>query len=1063
MRSGEKYFILYTAVFFLLLIPLSGLTDGIKEESRESNNSPVRSENKLVFHNETEVLDYAENNSLPGDGSEGKPIIFKEYNFTSYLTLAGEQCFELRNSKLHIEINNCSFEVGDGKTTTVGVFLIDSENITVKNCFFNDFDYSISAYNCNNIIVLNSSCYNTQVRTINFINDSQNIYISNCTFINGKYGPTFVDAKKVEIYNSYFSNFTKIMLSIYDNDKVELRNITSIDGGSLRIWDSKNVKAFKLNLTNGSASFSDYNKCIIENMYLNNTSGFSAGASEGTVYIRNTTIKNGLSNGFGGKVLFENNTITGCDKAMFGGVEYSIIKNNYIYNCYDGIDASFNNTHIINNHIWNIENKAIVLGRSGIAGNNIIENNILKKCKKGLVNYDDDDNNKIRSNKFIDIRDNSINITSLSSEEVLVYNNSFLSSNGSRIKCIDWVGASWDHNGIGNYWSDYKDRYPDALITEQGHWDPPYQIPGDGGSQDNYPLTGITDSDPPTITDRTKRIGSTGEQFQFNFTVEDDQIFGRSYIEEINLRYEYGEVSENVSITPTSEGNYQHIIEIPIDYIGIIKYRITARDIFNNRADSGWYTGQILDTIDPVLNDVEWDPETGESGGSVEIKISYDDNIEVEEVWINGTYTHSGDDVNVNPADIGESQATCNLGIPEDEYSWFNFTVTLIDSRNRFTSAPNFIMIKDVIAPEIIDVTSPDSVNTNESMEISASVEDNIEIGEVYLEYRFGEKLPQNISVYTVMDGVYTFNVHCPPDANGTVRYRIAVNDPEFNWNGTDWMESDIIDTVDPEIQIDPHQNTVFTGGEYTLEFGTSDNVKVERLETSVFQGGNELDFDLGGFDPYSITFTCPVDNQNDIEITLIAEDFFSNQVTETVTVSVVDNIPPDIGADYTITDNRLTIKANITDNIGVDFAYMRIGMNNYTLEEIDGAYRFEGEIDIEEGTYNVLIYGVDINSNMESIDAGEVEITDPEDGSSSFIYALLIAGAVVFIILVLILFFIFRKKKDDNEKPPEISTEGIRTEERDQSYDDLYGDQTSIEQEFVQSYSESGIYTSEE
>jgi len=48
----------------------------------------------------------------------------------------------------------------------------------------------------------------------------------------------------------------------------------------------------------------------------------------------------------------------------------------------------------------------------------------------------------------------------------------------------------WDdaYPSGGNYWSNYKDRYPDAKeMDESGIWDTPYVI--DENNQDNYPLT----------------------------------------------------------------------------------------------------------------------------------------------------------------------------------------------------------------------------------------------------------------------------------------------------------------------------------------------------------------------------------------------------------------------------------------------------------------------------------------------------------------------------------------------------------------------------------------------
>ena len=41
-------------------------------------------------------------------------------------------------------------------------------------------------------------------------------------------------------------------------------------------------------------------------------------------------------------------------------------------------------------------------------------------------------------------------------------------------------------DGVGNYWDDYLERYPNALQLN-GVWDTPYKIPG-RSFEDKYPL-----------------------------------------------------------------------------------------------------------------------------------------------------------------------------------------------------------------------------------------------------------------------------------------------------------------------------------------------------------------------------------------------------------------------------------------------------------------------------------------------------------------------------------------------------------------------------------------------
>ena len=70
-----------------------------------------------------------------------------------------------------------------------------------------------------------------------------------------------------------------------------------------------------------------------------------------------------------------------------------------------------------------------------------------------------------------------------------INHNNFIDNGGN---AETWYGEqtnSWDDGTEGNYWSDYEERYPDAQeVDETGIWDTPYEIPGDAGDKDNYPL-----------------------------------------------------------------------------------------------------------------------------------------------------------------------------------------------------------------------------------------------------------------------------------------------------------------------------------------------------------------------------------------------------------------------------------------------------------------------------------------------------------------------------------------------------------------------------------------------
>ena len=173
-----------------------------------------------------------------------------------------------------------------------------------------------------------------------------------------------------------------------------------------------------------------------------------------------------------------NNTVLNCDFSnnLFGlflfGSSQNILENNTLNNNTGWINPfpgdpgglpssgisilGSNNNKIRNNNasnncigiflLWSTDNT--------IEGNKINSNNI-----SGVSIYDSS-NNTIYHNNFIDNTQNAYD-------------------NGTNI---------WDDGKKGNFWDDYKEKYPHAhKKCCKGIWDTPYEIPG-GDNKDRYPL-----------------------------------------------------------------------------------------------------------------------------------------------------------------------------------------------------------------------------------------------------------------------------------------------------------------------------------------------------------------------------------------------------------------------------------------------------------------------------------------------------------------------------------------------------------------------------------------------
>jgi parallel beta-helix repeat protein len=202
---------------------------------------------------------------------------------------------------------------------------------------------------------------------------------------------------------------------------------------------------------------------------------------------------------------------------------FKIINSNISKNI-NGIKITSSNNVITNNKIQNTNN-GIFLENSN---NNEISNNTLSKNTNGLYMTSSTYNN-ILSNKFSDNQNYGIFSSTQSNKNTFKYNYLSNNVNGIRIKgseknqieknivqnsvrrgiylCCgtannyvfnnslinnnpnvdDRYNNQWHFNKVGNYWSDYIDKYPNSNDENtDGIWDVPYIIYKD--NEDLYPL-----------------------------------------------------------------------------------------------------------------------------------------------------------------------------------------------------------------------------------------------------------------------------------------------------------------------------------------------------------------------------------------------------------------------------------------------------------------------------------------------------------------------------------------------------------------------------------------------
>ncbi|MFZ2071352.1 MAG: NosD domain-containing protein [Halobacteriota archaeon] len=424
--------------------------------------------------------------------------------------------------------NNNSITGNNASSNSNGIYLFTSSNNTMTGNNagnnYNDGFYLTSSssnnikrnnvYNSNGGIYLDDSSDNNAITDNTFVNTGlfvhysyQNTVAENT--VNGKplvYLEDASDTVVTEAGQVILVNCTNITV-----ENQELSN-TTVGIALLKTEDSiianntvNNNAKYGLSLEPFCANNTIYGNTACNNLY----NGIFLSYSSNYNTITSNNVSNNLFNGIFLSLYSHHNTITGnyACKNYDNGISLdlfsinNLISGNYACKNYDNgirLASSSNSNTITGNNASSSYNNGIL---SGTSYNNIISNNTLSSNRRNGIRLYASDNNTITGNNVSSSSNTSYGIEFEISHGNKIYLNNFinktnnvLSYNSTSIwnspEELSYSFKSGTHtNYMGNYWSDYKDNYPDAgeKIAGCGIWNTPYSVDGDGDT-DNYPL-----------------------------------------------------------------------------------------------------------------------------------------------------------------------------------------------------------------------------------------------------------------------------------------------------------------------------------------------------------------------------------------------------------------------------------------------------------------------------------------------------------------------------------------------------------------------------------------------
>ncbi|MFX0114215.1 MAG: right-handed parallel beta-helix repeat-containing protein, partial [Candidatus Hodarchaeota archaeon] len=359
-----------------------------------------------------------------------------------------------------------------------GIYVLDSDSCNISNNFvsksgmegiwienseFNSFSHNfvnetqgwvgIHLLGSNhNVLLNNSALYNAEWAGILLESSNSNQLIENSAYENNGNGIVLLESD----FNGVFNNTA--FDNMYPGIRLEGSNENEIAGNRLfsnrehGLWlfqDNSRNKihhnlAYGNNLDGISLLFSDSNFLSTNNLY-NNYNGLMVESSANNTFTNNTVHRN-------------DNGIYFIDSGS------NQLINNIVFRNFRGIQLLRSEDNIIFGNAIDVNYQGILLRHSDF----------------NTLSY-----NYIKNSSLYGIQ------ISLSTSNILWFNvlalndeaNAYDSSNRNQ----------WDNGALGNYWDDYlgEDENP-----RDGIGDNPYAIPGEGGTQDHFPLMDLPGSDP---------------------------------------------------------------------------------------------------------------------------------------------------------------------------------------------------------------------------------------------------------------------------------------------------------------------------------------------------------------------------------------------------------------------------------------------------------------------------------------------------------------------------------------------------------------------------------------
>ncbi len=489
----------------------------------------------------------------------------------------------------------------------------------------------------------------------------------------------------------------------------------------------------------------------------------------------------------------------------------------------------------------------------------------------------------------------------------------------------------------------------------------------------------ITDNDAPSFTDQSPTTGTTGNQYTFNVTVTDNIGVTSVYVE-----YWFGTGSHHIA---NIIGNlyFEKTINIPADSTDPIFYFFNASDAQGNWDITVERSVLITDNDRPTWG-IESSDTVGTTGDIFLFNISVNDNIGVEMVYVEYWYGNGEAD---NVSMIGTSIYYLDITLPADSTDDLHYIFHATDAQGNWAQmVEKSVMITDNDKPTWDEETSDAEGTTGDTFLFNISVNDNIGIDTVFVNYHFGTRSVVNISMEG--SGPYSYELDIPSDSTDGLHYSFHFSDEKGNWAYTTEKTITITDNDRPIFTGNVPSNGT-TGDSYRFSAIAFDNIGINTVVVEYWFGsGSRINVTMAGDGPYTYDIvSLPADSTDPLHFIFHATDLQGNWAqTDEAIVTIHDNDrilfvdgSPDLGT----TGDTYLFNVTVSDNIGVSGVFVEYWFGNGDVINVSmtGTSIYYLDITLPDDSTDPLKYifhASDIQGNWGITQMRMILISDDDD-----------------------------------------------------------------------------------